>query len=148
MKEQLKKVGIDMNIKVLEWQAMLHEFIDKKRFEAIIMGWGLSRDPDLYDIWHSSKTKEGEFNFISYKNIEVDRLLIEGRQTFDIAKRKKIYHRIHQILSDEQPTIFLYVPDSLIVINKRFRGIEKAPLGITYDFIRWYVPQDKTGWYQ
>jgi peptide/nickel transport system substrate-binding protein len=148
IKEQLKKVGIDMNIKVLEWQAMLHEFIDKKRFEAIIMGWGLSRDPDLYDIWHSSKTKEGEFNFISYKNIEVDRLLVEGRQTFHIAKRKKIYHRIHQILSDEQPTIFLYVPDALTVINKRFRGIEKAPLGITYDFIRWYVPKDKTVWYQ
>ena len=40
IKEQLKRVGIDMNIKVLEWQAMLHEFIDKKRFEAIIMGWG------------------------------------------------------------------------------------------------------------
>jgi peptide/nickel transport system substrate-binding protein len=148
MKEQLKKSGIEMNIKVLEWQAMLHEFIDKKRFEAIIMGWGLSRDPDLYDIWHSSKTKEGEFNFISYKNIEVDRLLIEGRQTFDIPKRKKIYHRIHEILSEEQPTIFLYVPDALTVINRRFRGIEKAPLGITYDFIRWYVPKDKTEWYK
>ena len=62
IKEHLKKIGIRMNIKVLEWQAMLHEFIDKKRFEAVIMGWALSRDPDLYDIWHSSKTKEGEFN--------------------------------------------------------------------------------------
>ena len=66
IKENLKKVGIKMDIKVLEWQAMLHEFIDKKRFEAIIMGWALSRDPDIFDIWHSSKTKEGDFNFISY----------------------------------------------------------------------------------
>ena len=55
---------------------MLHEFIDKKKFETVIMDWGLSRDPDLYDIWHSSKTKEGEFNFISYKNDEVDKLLL------------------------------------------------------------------------
>lgn len=148
MKEQLKRVGIDMNIKVLEWQAMLHEFIDKRRFEAVLMGWGLSRDPDLYDIWHSSKTKEGEFNFISYKNDEVDRLLIEGRQTFSIDKRKKIYHRIHQILADEQPTIFLYVPDALTVLHKRFRGIEIAPLGISYDFIHWFVPKDKSVWYQ
>jgi peptide/nickel transport system substrate-binding protein len=83
---------------VLEWQAMLHEFIDKKRFEAVIMGWALSRDPDAYDIWHSSKTREGEFNFVSYKNEKVDRLLLLGRKTFDIEKRKKIYHRIHEIL--------------------------------------------------
>jgi peptide/nickel transport system substrate-binding protein len=147
IKEQLKKVGIDMKISVLEWQTMLHTRIFKKKFEAVLMGWGLSRDPDLYDIWHSSKTREGEFNFISYKNDEIDRLLIEGRQTFDIDKRKNIYMRIHQILVDEQPTIFLFVPDALTVIHKRFRGIEKAPLGITYDFIHWRVVGNRAEWY-
>ena len=147
IKENLKNVGVEMNIKVLEWQAMLHEFIDKKRFEAVIMGWALSRDPDIYDIWHSSKTKEGEFNFISYKNEEVDRLLLDGRRTFDMEKRKKIYHRIHEILSDEQPYAFLYVPDALPVLHKRFKGVEKAPLGIWYDFIHWHVPENKMEWY-
>lgn len=148
IKEQLKRIGIEMNIKVLEWQAMLNEFIHKKRFEAVIMGWALSRDPDIYDIWHSSKTKEGEFNFISYKNEDVDRLLIQGRQTFDLGKRKKIYHRIHEILAEEQPYTFLYVPDALPVLHKRFKGVEKAPLGIWYDFIHWHVPKNKMEWYQ
>lgn len=148
IKENLKKIGIDINIKVLEWQTLLHEFIDKKRFEAVIMGWALSRDPDIYDIWHSSKTREGEFNFISYKNEEVDRLLLEGRRTFDFKKRKKIYHRIHEILAEEQPCTFLYVPDALPVLHKRFKGVEKAPIGIWYNFIRWYVPKNKIEWYQ
>jgi peptide/nickel transport system substrate-binding protein len=147
IKENLKIIGIKMNIKVLEWQAMLHEFIDKKRFEAIIMGWALSRDPDMYDIWHSSKTKEGEFNFISFKNEEVDRLLLEGRRTFDFEKRKSIYHRIHEILSDEQPYTFLYVPDGLPVLHKRFKGVEKAPIGIWHDFIHWHVPKNTMEWY-
>jgi peptide/nickel transport system substrate-binding protein len=147
IKENLKKAGIIMHIKVLEWQAMLHQFIDKKRFEAIIMGWGLSRDPDMYDIWHSSKTKEGDFNFISYRNDEVDRLLLEGRRTFDIEKRKKIYRRIHEILSEDQPYTFLYVPDALPVLHKRFKGVEKAPIGIWYDFIHWHVPKNKIEWY-
>jgi peptide/nickel transport system substrate-binding protein len=148
IKENLKDVGITMNIKVLEWQALLHEFIDKKRFQAVIMGWALSRDPDLYDIWHSSKTREGEFNFISYKNEEVDRLLLEGRRSFDLEKRKKIYQRIHAILADEQPYTFLYVPDALPVLHKRFKGVVRAPLGIWYDFIHWNVPPDRTEWYQ
>jgi len=147
IKENLRRVGIDMNIKVLEWQALLHEFIDKKRFEAVILGWALSRDPDIYDIWHSSKTKEGDFNFISYKNDEVDRLLIEGRSTFDLAERKRIYNRIHTILAEEQPVTFLFVPDALPVLHKRFKGVEKAPLGIWYDFIHWSVPKNKAEWY-
>jgi peptide/nickel transport system substrate-binding protein len=147
LKENLKTIGITMNIKVLEWQAMLHEFIDKKRFEAVIMGWALSRDPDIFDIWHSSKTKEGEFNFISYRNDEVDKLLLEGRRTFDFKKRKKIYQRIHEIFADEQPCTFLYVPDALPVLHKRFKGVEKAPIGIWHDFIHWQVPKNKIEWY-
>jgi peptide/nickel transport system substrate-binding protein len=148
IKENLKRVGIRINIKVLEWQAMLHEFIDKKRFEAVILGWALSRDPDIYDIWHSSKTKEGEFNFISFKDTEVDKLLIEGRRTFDFEERKKIYQRIHEILAEEQPCTFLYVPDALPVLHKRFQGVKKAPIGIWYDFIHWHVPKNTTDWYR
>ncbi len=149
IKEHLRAVGVEMKIKVLEWQAMLHEFIDKKRFEAVIMGWGgLAGDPDIHLIWHSSQTKEGAFNFISYKNEEVDRLLVEGRQTFDLERRKKIYHRVHELLAEDQPYTFLFVPDALPVIHKRFKGIEKAPLGISYDFIKWYVPEDRAQWYQ
>lgn len=139
IKENLKKIGIDVRIQVMEWQTMLHQFIDKKRFEAVILGWALSRDPDQFDIWHSSKTKEGEFNFISYKNPEVDRLLLEGRSTLDHEKRTIIYRKLHAILNEEQPVIFLYVPDALILLHKRFEGVEKSPLGIWYDFIHWRI---------
>lgn len=148
MQQDLKKVGIQVKISAIEWQALLHEFIDKRKFDAIIMGWALSRDPDSYDIWHSSKTKEGEFNFISYNNPEVDKLLLEGRQTFDIEKRKEIYHKIHAILSDDAPYTFLYVPDALPILHKRFKGVKKEPLGIFYNFKDWYVPKDKNEWYK
>lgn len=147
IKEGLREIGVDMNIKPLEWQALLNEFIHKKLFEAVIMGWALSRDPDIYDIWHSSKTKEGEFNFVSYGSEEVDRLLIEGRQSFDTEKRKQIYRKIHEILASEQPYTFLYVADALPVLHRRFKGVEKAPIGIWYDFIHWRVPENRAEWY-
>ena len=145
IQQNLKAVGIDVSIRVMEWQAFLEQ-IDKRSFEAIILGWSMGRDPDLYDIWHSSKTKKGEYNFIGYENVEVDRLLVEGRRTFDIEKRKKIYYRIHEVLAEEQPYAFLYVPDALPIVHKRFKGIEPAPLGIFYNFIKWHVPKDRMEW--
>jgi len=137
---RLKQVGIDMQIRSVEWTALINDFIDKRRFEAVIMGWTTGQDPDIYDIWHSSKTGKKELNFIGYKNEEVDRLLVEGRMTFDKAKRKAIYDRIQEILAEDQPYVFLYVPMSLSIIHKRFRGIEPAPAGISYNFIRWWTP--------
>lgn len=141
IQRRLKDVGIKVHIRILEWAVFLKEFIDKRRFEAVLLGWGLSRDPDSYDIWHSSKTREGEFNFVGYSSSEVDLLLEKGRSTFDIDERKRIYHLIHKILYDDQPYLFLYVADALPVVNSRFRGVEQAPIGIGHNFIDWYVPQ-------
>ncbi|MFH1996103.1 MAG: peptide-binding protein [Candidatus Omnitrophota bacterium] len=140
IQKRLEDVGIKMKIRVLEWATFL-DFINKKNFDACILGWSLSRDPDCYDIWHSSKTREGEFNFIGYRNDEVDTLLERGRRTFDQGERKKIYHRIQEILYDEQPYMFLYVPDSLPALHRRFRNVEIAPIGIGHNFIRWFVPE-------
>ncbi|HEX9078767.1 MAG TPA: peptide-binding protein, partial [Desulfuromonadaceae bacterium] len=96
-----------------------------------------------YDVWHSSKTNPGELNFVGFKNAEVDRLLVEGRSTFDIEKRKKAYFRIQEIMVDEQPYTFLYVPDALPVVSSRIHGVKPALAGIGYNQIHWYVPRDE-----
>jgi len=138
---KLAQIGIKMEIRKLEWSTFINQFIDKKRFEAVILGWSISLDPDQYDIWHSSKTREKELNFISYSNPEVDELLEKGRRTFDVNERKKAYFRIQEILAEEVPYIFLYVPDATVIISARVRGIKPSPIGISYNLPRWYVPK-------
>jgi len=143
IQRRLREVGILVKIRTVEWAAFLKEFIDKGRYEAVILGWNTGLDPDQYDIWHSSKTKPGELNFIHYQNPEVDALLVEGRHTFDREKRRQAYFRFQEILAEDQPYTFLFVPDALPAIHKRFRGIKPAPAGIDYNFPKWYVPKDE-----
>ena len=143
IQKQLADVGIRVKIRILEWAAFVNDFINKRRFEATILGWTIPQDPDIYDVWHSSKTGPDELNFISYKNDEVDRLIERGREVFDQQERKRCYDRIQEILAEEQPYLFLYVPDALPIISARFRGIDPAPQGITHNFIKWYVPKEE-----
>ncbi|RMG61310.1 MAG: peptide-binding protein, partial [Deltaproteobacteria bacterium] len=143
IQKYFKEVGVAVKIRVVEWAAFINEFIDKRRFEAVILGWSIGQDPDQYDIWHSSKTGPKELNFIGYKNPEVDELLEKGRRTFDREERKKYYWRFQEILAEEQPYNFLYVPEALPAVHRRFRGIEPAPAGIMHNFIHWYVPEDE-----
>ena len=142
IQQRLKDVGIKANLKFLEWSTFINEFIDKRRFQAVILGWSIGLDPDQYDIWHSSKLGPKEFNFVSYSNPEVDRLLDEGRRTFDMEERKKAYFRIQEILAEELPYIFLYVPDALPIVHARFKGIDATPIGITYNQEKWFVPKE------
>ncbi|NVN89863.1 MAG: peptide-binding protein [Desulfuromonadales bacterium] len=143
IQQRLRFVGIEVKIRIVEWATFLKEFVDKGNFEVVMLGWSISQDPDMYDVWHSSKTKPGELNFIGFKSLEVDRLLVEGRSTFDIEKRKRAYFRIQEILADEQPYTFLYIPDALPVVSARIRGVEPAPAGIGYNQIKWYVPESE-----
>ncbi|MCX8043659.1 MAG: peptide-binding protein [Desulfobacterota bacterium] len=139
---RLAQIGIKVKIRVIEWSTLINEFIDKKRFEALLLGWSIGVDPDQYDIWHSSKVRNKELNFISYNNPEVDRLLEAGRRTFDIDERKRIYGTFQSILAEDVPYIFLYVPYALPIVHRRFHNIHPSPIGITYNLYRWYVPRD------
>jgi len=141
IQRRLHMVGIKVKIRTIEWAAFINDFIDKRKFEAVILGWSTGPEPDIYDIWHSGKTAPKELNFISYKNKEVDELLLKGRHTFNQEERKECYFKIQEILAEDQPYTFLYVPYALPIIHKRFKGIEPAPVGINYNFIKWYVPK-------
>jgi peptide/nickel transport system substrate-binding protein len=136
----LKDIGVQVEIRVIEWAALLKEYIKKRNFETVILAWGITPDPDQFDIWHSSKTSPDELNRIGYANPEVDDLLEKGRGTCVEAERKKYYDRLQEVLADDQPIVFLYFRDGLPVVSSRFRGIVPAPIGIQYNFNEWFVP--------
>jgi len=153
VQRQLRDIGIDVKFELYEWSVFLKNFITAKHFDACILGWALSVDPDAYEIWHSSQIEKG-FNTISYSNPQVDRLLEEGRREYDIEKRKKIYWRIHELIAEDQPYTFLYVPLGLSTLHRRFfikdkdeqgkeviREIKLEKAGLMYDLIKWYVPR-------
>ncbi len=143
IQQQLGDIGIEVNVRVQEWSSFINQYIDKREFDAVILGWSITLDPDQYSIWHSSQKEEGMQNFAGYSNSRVDELIEKGRRTFDKEKRKKIYREKHRILQDEQPYMFLYYPDSRVVVDNRFKNIKLEKSGIMHNFIDWYVPEHK-----
>ena len=134
-------VGVQMDIRVLEWSTFLTNTIQPRAFQAVLMGWTLPAEPDPYDVWYSTKTKPSEFNLVSFNNKEADAAIVASRSTFNQAERKKHLDRLQEILSDEQPYLWLYAPYALEAIHKRVQGIKPAPAGIGYNSVDWYVPK-------
>ena len=141
LQQMFRAVGVKVAIRTVEWAAFLKEFVDTRKFDALILAWNILDDPDIYDVWHSSAAAGHGLNFVSFCNAEVDRLLEKGRASEDRGERKAVYDRFQEILHEEQPYLFLYVPYSLPMVQARFQGIQPAPAGITYNFDRWWVPR-------
>ncbi|WP_320174810.1 peptide-binding protein [Maridesulfovibrio sp.] len=140
IQNRLKGIGIEVKIRTVEWAAFLKEFIMKGRFDATILSWNILQDPDSYTVWHSSKAVAGGLNFIKYKNSELDELLEKGRTTLDQSERKVIYDRIQEIMHEEQPYCFLYVPMALPILSSRIKGLKVEPAGLDYNANEWWIP--------
>lgn len=134
-------VGVHMDIRVQEWSTFLTNTINPRAFQSVLMGWTLPVEPDPYDVWYSTKTKPSEFNLVSFNNKEADAAIVASRRTFDKAERKVHLDRLQEILSDEQPYLWLYAPYALEAVSKRIVGIKPAPAGIGYNSNDWYVPK-------
>ncbi|MGD9607801.1 MAG: peptide-binding protein [Desulfovibrionaceae bacterium] len=143
IQSELAAIGIKVDIRTVEWASFIKEFVEKGNFDALILGWTITQDPDAYDVWHSSRAVPGGLNFIGYKNPEVDALLERGRHTVDQAARKKIYDAFQQILHRDQPYLFLYAPYALPILSARIQNVVPAPAGISYNFTKWWIPRDR-----
>src|SRR5262249_5972086 len=64
----LRELGVTVEIRVLEWAALLKEHVKKRRFDALVLGWGTGADPDQYVVWHSSQNGPDQLKQISYDN--------------------------------------------------------------------------------
>ncbi|MCJ2163265.1 MULTISPECIES: peptide-binding protein [unclassified Pseudodesulfovibrio] len=141
IQQRLKDIGIKVELRTVEWAAFLKEFVDKGRYDALILGWNILQDPDIYNVWHSSKAVDGGLNIIKYINPELDALLERGRHMVVQEERKPVYDEIQQILYDEVPYCFLYIPMSLPIVQARVQNIKAAPAGISYNSEKWWIPR-------
>lgn len=107
-KEDLKKAGIEMELKYMEWNSFT-KALDEANFDAVAMGWGGGDiDWDPKQIWHSSSAVPGGSNFINYKNPEVDKLIDEARDIMDKKERAAKLHKVYEIIADDAPYVFLF----------------------------------------
>lgn len=138
LQAELRDIGIDCQVRELDWSIFLQR-VRSKEFDAAISGWtgGIVFPPDGYQIWHSSQASEEGSNYISFVNPEVDSLLDEYREEFDLQKRIALYRRFQEVIHEEQPYTFLWTLRVARAYSRRFAGVNWYPAGV--DLQEWWV---------
>ena len=142
--EQLKEIGIDIELNIVEWNAYL-EILLGQTCDLCVIGWtGLGTDPDDRLFWHSETDTPGSgFNFTSVYDAELEELLDAGRVApCDNESRAKVYKRVQEILYDYQPYDWIYVPRGFVIWNKvKFAGLDPGPWSTYWNVEQWSLKE-------
>jgi peptide/nickel transport system substrate-binding protein/microcin C transport system substrate-binding protein len=106
-REDLKKAGIDMEVKFLEWNSFL-KMLDDGKFEAVALAWTTGVNWDPKQIWHSSSAVTGGSNFVGYKNPVVDQMIDRARVEMDYAKRIPLLKKVYEEIAKDAPYVFMF----------------------------------------
>jgi ABC-type transport system substrate-binding protein len=146
LKKQWKKIGVDVNIEILdsdEFQSRLN----KREYDLLIFGQNLGYNLDAYPYWHSSQAKEGGLNLSQFKNFVVDSLLEKARYETDEDARKTTLSDIQYIISQEAPAIFLYSPTYYLAMSNNVQNASFENLATVSDRFAsiesWYAKVDR-----
>ncbi|MDY6880269.1 MAG: ABC transporter substrate-binding protein [Thermodesulfobacteriota bacterium] len=139
-----RQIGIDVRTDLLEWSVFIQERVDKSDFDALILGWVMGIEPDLYQIWHSSQTNPNQLNFVGFQDDEADDLIVKIRREYDRRKQVLYSHRLHEIIAREQPYTFLYVGKWTAILDRRIVIQERDEKG---QIVHRKITPTKTGNY-
>jgi len=137
LQHQLKEAGVVVKLRIMEWQAFLNMVVFPRKFDTVLLGWGLSPTPDPRLFWHSKSDVRGGFNFIGYHNKEVDALIEKSEHTTDRKELAAMWRKMFALIVADNPYLFLYIPTSISAVNKQIKGIEALPNGFWYNYIDW-----------
>lgn len=129
IQQMLKQVGINMQIQSNEMTTFFAD-ISKGNFQMFSLSRNGIADPDFYYVILYSKNipPDGQ-NRVYYSNPKVDQLIMQGRSTFDRARRKPAYVEIQKIVQQDLPYISLYMQSNVAVMRSNIDGYVQYPAG-------------------
>ena len=141
LQQQLRSVGIELNIRSAEFGTFYAD-VTHGAFQMYILKWvGSNEDGDIYRYMYSSESFPPKgANRGHYVNARVDALLAKaaaesGPEAEVWVGRMEDYAQVQQILSEELPTIPLWFPDNVVVHTRRLQGVVSRGDG-NFDFLR------------
>ncbi len=125
--ENLKQVGIDLEIRSYEWQTFYNDII-KGNFQLYPLRWIGATDPDIYRYcFHSQSLPPKGANRGGYHNQTIDRLIDQARTTTNREELKELYSQIQKIIANDAPYISLWYNTNVAVMKKEIQGLTLYP---------------------
>jgi peptide/nickel transport system substrate-binding protein len=141
VQDQLNSVGFDITVTPVDAATLAADLLGQ-RYDMAITGWtGLGADPNDDWLWAAAHDRPGsDFNFVSYSNAEVDRLLAEANSLPGCRPedRAPLYKQIQQQIHADLPYIFISGAVTDMGYSQQLGGVQPAAWDFYWNIHQWY----------
>lgn len=141
IQENLGKIGIKINLEMLEFKATMNKVVGNHEFDLYLMGNTLEADPDPTPNWYSTQASDEKgvfgWNIAGFKSEEADKLMDANRKATKQEERAKILGEFGKLLNKELPWVPLYASDITKAYNKGLKNYEPNTFVDFYNVEKW-----------
>ncbi len=121
LKENFKQAGVELIIEVQKFSKTIED-MRAGNFDAVATAASQSlHEANLRPTWHSSGIGNGGGNYSRTSNPSIDEILdmLEDEETPN--KRIELYHKFHELIHEETPVLFLFMPTERVLVSKKWK---------------------------
>lgn len=123
----MAQLGISVSIRIAEYEAN-NDALRSGEADLTLQAWGTAPQGNPGYFPETLLASTGGHNLSGWANTDVDRLLAEGRNTFDADPRLAIYHEVQRIAIEEEAALIpLFHSTQLSVARPQVLGFRIHP---------------------
>ncbi|HEX2095511.1 MAG TPA: ABC transporter substrate-binding protein [Longimicrobiaceae bacterium] len=144
VQQQLKAVGVNTQIRTLEFQTLLQQH-RARDYEAIITNWTWDYfRPDPTPLFSCAEARKARSaNRAGYCNPQADEMMQGGLREMDPARARQIWTQFSQVIQQDQPITLLYWTEEIAGVGLRLQGAEMDARSKLVNVTRWWIPANR-----
>ena len=126
LKNQLAQIGINAEIKEVDWETWLNDVYFGRKYDATVIGVdaaNLSANALL-----SRFTSDASDNFTNYNNAAYDEAFKNAVSSADDETATKYYKECAEILNSDAANVYIQDLPDFVALNKKYEGYSFYPL--------------------
>jgi peptide/nickel transport system substrate-binding protein len=142
----LRRIGVDMRIQILEWGTLLDRINDPRRrdFDAVLIGWRTEFRIDDSDLLHCDKREE-RYQWVGHCDPRLDAYLDSLPTISNREDARPLWQEYQRLVAEQQPYTFVYFQERLHGVHNRLRNVNSDPRGDWVGAARWYIAPGQRG---
>ncbi len=124
--EQLKAVGINAKLELIEWGAWLSDVYSGRQFQSTVVGLDASTMTARALLSRFESTAKR--NFVNYVNEEYDALYRQAQITYDDAEQTRLYKELERNLTENAVNVYIQDLADLVAVRKGLEGLQFYPI--------------------
>lgn len=124
--QKIKEIGVDMNVKLVDWNTWVEDTYLGRNFEATVIG--IDAPLITARCMLERFTSDNESNFINFSNEEYDDVFQQAISCTDSDQQVELYGRLQEILAEEAANVYIQDLCDMVAMGNGVRGYEFYPL--------------------